>query len=71
MRVRFKSQEGEGHVGLKAPGIITFMTSVVLVVIVLVSKYAGAEIPFIKDHTDVALLAAYAILMFGCLMRGL
>lgn len=70
MRMRFKRQEGV-DVGLKAPGIITFMMSVILVVIVLVSKYAGAEIPFIKDHTDLTLLAAYTVLMLGCLMRGL
>jgi hypothetical protein len=70
MRARFKRQEGV-DVGLKAPGIITFMMSVILVVIVLVSKYAGAEIPVLKDHADLTLLGAYAILMMGCLMRGL
>lgn len=71
MRLRFKRQEGVGNVGLKAPGIITFMLSVILVVIVLVSKFAGANIPGITGQEDWALLVSYLILMLGCLMRGL
>lgn len=71
MAVRFRSQEGVVNVGLKAPGIITFMLSVILVVIVLVSKFAGASIPGITGQEDWALLTSYLILMLGCLMRGL
>lgn len=71
MRVRFRSQEGVGNVGLKAPGIITFMLSVILAVIVLVSTFFGAEIPGLKGNEFWALLLSYAILMMGCLLRGL
>jgi hypothetical protein len=71
MRVRFKNEEGVRNMGLKAPGIITFMMSVILVVIVLVSKFAGASIPGITGQEDWALLASYLVLMLGCLMRGL
>ena len=45
MRVRFRSEEGVRDMGLKAPSIITFMLSVILAVIVLMSEYFGAEIP--------------------------
>lgn len=71
MRVRFKSQEGVGNVGLKAPGIITFMISVILAVVVLVSTFFKADIPGLSGNEFWALLISYTILMFGCLMRGL
>ncbi|MCB1485470.1 MAG: hypothetical protein R3D51_17615 [Hyphomicrobiaceae bacterium] len=71
MRVRMRSQEGVGHMGLKAPGIITFMLSVILTVIVLVSTFFGAEIPGLKGNEFWALLLSYSILMLGCLLRGL
>ncbi len=57
--------------GLKAPGIITFMLSVVLTVIVLVSRFFGAEIPGLNGNEFWALLLSYSILMLGCLLRGL
>lgn len=71
MRMRLKSQEGVGNVGLKAPGIITFMLSVILAVIVLVSTFFNAEIPGLKGNEFWALLMSYSILMLGCLLRGL
>ncbi len=71
MRVRMTSQEGAGDVGLKAPGIITFMLSVILTVIVLVSRFFGAEIPGLTGNEFWALLLSYSILMLGCLLRGL
>lgn len=57
--------------GLKAPSIITFMLSVVLTVIVLMSEYFGAEIPGLKGNELWALLASYAVLMLGCMVPGL
>ena len=57
--------------GLKAPNIITFMFSVILAVVVLMSQYFGAEIPGLKGNELWALLASYAILMLGCMMPGL
>ncbi|MBL8883690.1 MAG: hypothetical protein JNL45_11635 [Hyphomicrobium sp.] len=71
MHVRMKSQGGVGHVGLKAPGIITFMLSVILAVIVLVSTFFSADIPGLKGNEFWALLMSYCILMLGCLLRGL
>lgn len=71
MPVRMRTQEGVGHVGLKAPGIITFMLSVVLAVIVLVSTFFGADIPGLKGNEFWALLVSYSILMLGCLLRGM
>ncbi len=71
MRIRLKNQEGVRDVGLKAPGIITFMVTVILVVIVLVSKYSGASIYGVTGNEFEALLTSYLILMMGCLLRGM
>lgn len=71
MRVRLKNQEGVGNMGLKAPGIITFMLSVILAVVVLVSTFFKADIPGLSGNEFWALLLSYSILMLGCLMRGL
>ena len=57
--------------GLKAPGILTFTLSIVLVVIAAVSKYAQANLPLINGHEFPLLLIAHLILVFGCIMRGL
>ncbi|WP_195930489.1 hypothetical protein [Hyphomicrobium album] len=57
--------------GLKAPGIITFMLSVILTVTVLIIKFFGAEIPFVTGNEFFALLLAQVILVLGCIMRGL
>jgi len=57
--------------GLKAPGILTFMISVILTVTVLIIKFFGAEIPLITGNEFWALLLAQIILVLGCIMRGL
>ena len=57
--------------GLKAPGIITFMLSDILTVTVLIIKFFGAEIPFVTGNEFFVLLLAQVILVFGCIMRGL
>lgn len=62
---------GIDHMGLKAPGIITFMVSVILTVIVLTMKFFGAQIPLLAGHDFWVLFVAQAILLLGCLTRGL
>ena len=57
--------------GLKAPGILTFMLSVIITVVVLVVTFFGADIPMLKGNEFWALLVAQLILVFGCIMRGL
>jgi len=57
--------------GLKAPGILTFMFSIVLTVVVLIVKFFGAEIPVLQGHEFWALLLAQIVLVLGCIMRGL
>lgn len=73
MRAPFmsKSEQGVRTVGLKAPSIITFMLSVILAVIVLMSTFFGAEIPGLKGNELWALLTSYTILMLGCMVPGL
>jgi hypothetical protein len=56
---------------LKAPGILTFMLSVILVVCVLIAKFFSASIPVISGNEFWALLLAHVILVFGCVLRGL
>ncbi len=56
---------------LKAPGILTFMLSVILVVCVLIVKFFGASIPFVNGHEFWLLLVAHLTLVLGCMMRGL
>jgi hypothetical protein len=56
---------------LKAPGIVTFMLSVILTVAVLIDYFFGSQIPFLTDNKFGALLLAQVILIMGCIMRGL
>ncbi len=64
-------QEGRSDMALKAPGIITFMLSVILVVVAIIGKFFGATIPGISGHEFYVLLLAHALLVIGCMMRGL
>lgn len=57
--------------GVKAPGIITFLIAVVLTVTVLISKFFNAEIPLLQGNEFWVLLSAHVLLMLGCLMRAL
>ena len=58
---------------LKAPGILIFLLSMILALTVLFTKFFSAAVPFLTgDSTQFyALLAAYIVLVFGCIMRGL
>ena len=56
---------------LKSPGIITFMLSVILTVLALVTYFLGASIPFVTGQEFWVLLVAQFVLIFGCIMRGL
>jgi hypothetical protein len=62
---------GDTIMVLKAPGIITFILSIVLTVCVLVVKFFGAQIPLIQGNELWFLLLSHIILMLGCIMRGL
>jgi hypothetical protein len=57
--------------GLKPPGILTFMVAVILTVCVLVVRFFGAQIPFINGHEFWVLLAAHVVLITGCVVKGL
>lgn len=56
---------------LKSPGILTFMLSVILTVLAIVTYVFGAAIPIVAGQEIWVLLAAQFILVFGCIMRGL
>ena len=57
-----------GNMGLKAPGLLTFMLSVILTVCILVVKFFEAQIPLIQGNEFWALLVAHVILLLGCVM---
>ena len=64
--------ETSAHMGLKAPGLLTFLISFVVMMAVLFAKFFGAKIPFLNENTEFAgLLLAYAVLALGCLLRSL
>ena len=56
---------------LKAPGIITFLISIILTVTVLISKFFSAEIPILSTNEFWALLLAQVLLLVACLSRAL
>ena len=56
---------------LKAPGILTFMLSVILTVLAMVTFFSGASIPYITGQEFWVILVAQVVLTFGCIMRGL
>jgi hypothetical protein len=62
---------GSSDVGLKAPGILTFMLSVILTVVALLTKFFHAEIPLLTGNEIWVLLGAQVILALGCMLRGL
>jgi hypothetical protein len=56
---------------LKAPGILTFMLSVILTVLALVTAFFSAEIPLISGQEFWVILTSQMVLVLGCVMRGL
>ena len=56
---------------LKSPGILTFMISVILTVLALVTYFFAASIPFITGQEFWVILTAELVLVLGCIMRGL
>lgn len=56
---------------LKAPGIVTFMLSVVLMVATLINFFFSSQIPLLTGNEMWAFLASQIILVMGCIMRGL
>ncbi|MFX8312603.1 hypothetical protein ABTL57_19285, partial [Acinetobacter baumannii] len=62
---------GNESMTLKAPGILTFVISIVLVVCVLMIKFFGASVPMLNGHEFWGLLIAHLILVLGCLVRSI
>jgi hypothetical protein len=62
---------GDTIMVLKAPGIITFILSIVLTVCVLMVQFFGAQIPVVQGNEFWFLLLSHVILLLGCIMRGL
>jgi len=58
---------------LKAPGILAFLLSLVVAIAVLAARFVPGVLPFLSGDIAqfYALLAAYVILLLGCIMRGL
>lgn len=56
--------------GLKAPGILTFTLSIILLVIAAGSKYAQAHIPVVNGREFAMVVLAHMVLLIGCVVRG-
>jgi hypothetical protein len=63
--------QGKKTMGLKAPSILTFMLSVILTVVVMITMFFGAQIPLLNGNEFWALLVAQLLLIIGCMVRGL
>lgn len=64
--------ETSANMALKAPGLLTFLLSFIVMMAVLFAKFFGAKIPFLNENTEFAgLLVAYVVLAMGCLLRSL
>jgi hypothetical protein len=58
---------------LKAPGILVFAASIILAAVILYGRYIGTQVSLVSSDASqfYGLLAAYVILVLGCIMRGL
>jgi hypothetical protein len=64
--------EASTRMGLKAPGMLTFMISFVIMMAVVFAKFFGARIPGLNENTEfIGLFVAYLVLAAGCMMRSL
>jgi hypothetical protein len=61
------------RMALKAPGLLAFLLSIVVALAVLFAKFFGSSVPLLTAEAThfYGMLAAYVILLLGCLMRGL
>ncbi len=55
---------------LTPPSRMFFLISIVLAACVLLVRYAGINIPVISDHTTLAMLIAYLVLVAGVVLPG-
>ncbi len=56
---------------LTPPTRLTFIVSVILVVLALLVRYAHFSIPVVSTHVFETLLVGYLVLLAGNLIRGL
>ena len=63
--------KGTDSMALKAPGILTFVISIILVVAVMMIKLFGASVPGLSGNEFWGLLIAHAILVGGCMLRSM
>ena len=56
---------------LTPPTRLTFILSVILVILALLVRYAHVSIPFVNAHVFETLLIGYLVLLIGNLFRGL
>lgn len=59
--------------GLSSPSLITFLISFVIAMAVLFAKYFGAAIPGLTSTgmQFAGMVAAYFVLVLGCLIRNI
>ena len=55
---------------LTPPSQVTLILSVLLAILALLVKYAGAAIPVVSGHSFETMVAAFVLLLAGVLFRG-
>ena len=55
---------------LTPPSQVTFILSVLLAILALLVKYAGAAIPVVSGHSFETMVLAFVLLLAGVLFRG-
>jgi hypothetical protein len=56
---------------LTPPARLTFIISVILVIVALLVRYAHVSVPVVSAHVFETLLIGYLVLLAGNLLRGL
>jgi hypothetical protein len=55
---------------LTPPSQVTFILSVLLAILALLVKYAGAAIPVVSGYSFETMVVAFVLLLAGVLFRG-
>jgi hypothetical protein len=58
------------RMNLTPPSQVTFILSVLLAILALLVKYAGAAIPVVSGHSFETMVVAFVLLLAGVLFRG-
>lgn len=56
---------------LSAPSQLFFIISIALAIAVMAVRYVGVDLPVVSQHTTLAMLIAYLVLVAGVVFPGI